>query len=248
MAIVYATELRWRGVHLHLSSVLAGAEGNVRTQTSISKCRILQTGDRITAEAPKQGVKGVWDADSRPCERVIYETEAGGIQWRCFQPRSRTEVRIKNCTSKGDRTSKANRTIHGLGYAECLTVTVLPWSLPLKELRWGRFVSPRDSLVWVDWKGAYDTSFAMVNGEERELLSATGEEVATPEAKLRIGCGFTLREGRLRSTILPDVPALDKLLPGSLFRVEETKWCSRGEMFSGNHSSSGWVIHEVVHW
>ena len=236
VAIVYATELCWRGARLHLSSVLGGTEGNVRSQTSIARCRIAHVGGRITAEAPKQELSGAWEAESAPCERTVYQSEAGAIEWKCLQPRSCVQLRM------GDRS------ISGLGYAECLTLTVLPWSLPLKELRWGRFVSPHDSLVWVDWKGEYNTRFAMLNGDERELVRAANDEVVTADTRLRIGDGFTLRQGQLKRTILPDAPTLGKLLPRSLWGVKEQKWCSRGEMTSGDRSSCGWVIHEVVHW
>lgn len=236
VTIVYATELHWRGARLHLMSVLNGAEGNVRTQTAMARCTITQTGGEIRAEAPKLGVSGTWEADSSACRRTIYQTKAGGIEWRCLQPRSRVQVRVDD------------RATSGLGYAECLTLTVLPWKLPLEELRWGRFVSPEDSLVWVDWKGAYNTRFAMVNGAVRELLRATDGEVVTADARLRIDAGFTLRKGRLQRTILPDIPAVGKLLPSSMLRVEEEKWCSRCEIFRCGGSSPGWAIHEVVHW
>jgi len=233
---VYATELHWSGVSVHLSSALSGTAGNVRTQTALSRCRVAQVGGWITAEAPKHCVSGVWETDGPEYERTIFQQEEGVVRWKCLQPRSRAQVRINQ------------RTMSGLGYAECLTLTVLPWKLPLKELRWGRFVSPRDSLVWVDWKGAYNTSFALLNGEQCELARATNDEVVTAGARLRIGESFALRKGRLKRTILPDVPALGKLLPGSLWGIEEQKWCSRGELIRGDGRSSGWVIHEVVHW
>ena len=72
--------------------------------------------------------------------------------------------------------------------------------------------------------------------------------VTAAGAKLRIEDGFALRSGRIGSTILSHVPGLAKLLPHSLFNIEERKWCSRGEMQTNDNCSSGWVIHEVVHW
>jgi hypothetical protein len=234
--IVYATELGWHGARLHLTSVLRGAEGDVRTQTSMAQCRITQAHGRISAEAQKEGVAGVWLADGVGCERTIYETEVGRVQWKCLQPKSKVHLRVDDCVKMG------------LGYAECLILTVPPWKLPLNELRWGRFVSARDSLVWVDWKGTYSTRFALLNGETCQLTHATNYEVLAGPAKLRIHAGFALRKGRLKRTILPEVPMLKKLLPDSLFRVEEAKWCSRGEMSCEDRISTGWVIHEVVHW
>ena len=236
LAVVYCAELRWYGVHLHLNSVLSGRDGQFITRTSISDYQLNSAEGKITADLPTLGVTGTWQSDCPPYERSVYEQEAGSVRWNCLQPRSIVSLRI------GDRE------LRGLGYTECLTLTILPWNLPLEQLLWGRFVSPRDSLVWVDWRGSYDTSFGIRNGKECRLLTVSEMEVAIPDATLRIGSGVPLRSGRLGSTILPDAPVLGKLFPRSVFNVEERKWRSRGRLSTGDHSSEGWVIHEVVRW
>jgi len=236
VAVVYCAELGWHGVHLHLSSVLSQQDGQFNTRTSLSRYSVNSDRETISASLPKLGVTGSWLADSPPFERLVYENVAGSVTWNCLQPRSLASLRI------GDRE------LRGLGYAECLTLTILPWNLPLKQLRWGRFVSPQDSLVWVDWQGPYHTSFAVYGSKECNLLRVSDTEVAIPEATLQIEPGIALRSGPLRSTVLPDIPTLGKLFPRSFFNVEERKWRSRGTLTTSNHSSSGWVIHEVVRW
>jgi len=236
VAIVYCAELSWHGVHMRLSSLLSSTEGSFSTRTSISNYRVNTAGAQISADIPKLGVTGTWESDSLPFERLVYEQDAGSVRWNCLQPRSMVNLRI------GDRD------LRGLGYAECLTLSIMPWKLPLKQLRWGRFVSSQDSLAWVDWQGSYNASFGLCNGEECTLLAATDAEVAVPAATLRIEAGLPLRGGRLGSTILPDVPAIGKLFPHSVFNVEEHKWRSRGVLSTRDHSSTGWVIHEVVNW
>jgi hypothetical protein len=136
----------------------------------------------------------------------------------------------------------------GLGYAECLTLTLPPWQLPMLQLRWGRFVSQNESLAWVDWQGEYSTSFAIHNGRACKTLSVSDSEIAIPGATLRMEESFPLRAGRLGATVLRGAPALGKLLPRSLRNIEEQKWRSRGILSSKERNSSGWVIHEVVHW
>jgi len=118
----------------------------------------------------------------------------------------------------------------------------------MRQLRWGRFVSSQDSLAWVDWQGAYTTSFAFLNGMEHRPLAVSESEVALPGAILRIEEGLSLRSGRLGSTILPGALALKKLLPLSIFHVDERKWRSRGILTANDRTSAGWVIHEVVRW
>ncbi|HME56978.1 MAG TPA: hypothetical protein VKF63_01465 [Terracidiphilus sp.] len=113
---------------------------------------------------------------------------------------------------------------------------------------WGRFVSPEESLAWVDWQGEYCTSFAVHNGNVCETLSVSDAEVTIPGATLRMEESFPLRAGRLGATVISGAPAMGKLLPRSLRNIEEQKWRSRGILDTQDGSSHGWVIHEVVHW
>jgi hypothetical protein len=236
VTIVYLAELRWHGVHLHLASVVGGIEESMGTRSSMSPCRLSSNGGRICAEHAKLGVLGIWEADATAVERTVYENGSGYVRWNCLQPRSLVQLRVKD------------RELTGLGYAECLTLTIPPWQLPMRQLRWGRFVSPEDSLAWVDWQGPFSTNFAIHNGEETKLNTVTEAEVRFPGATLTIERGLALRSGRLGSTILPGIPALGMLLPSSLFNVEECKWRSRGTLVTKDRGSSGWVIHEVVQW
>jgi hypothetical protein len=115
-------------------------------------------------------------------------------------------------------------------------------------LRWGRFVSAVDSVAWIDWQGPYSTCFALHNGALRDALSVSDSEVALDGATLRMDESLPLRSGRVDRTVLPGAPALRKLLPYSLFNIEEHKWRSRGVLNTKDRSSCGWVIHEVVDW
>jgi hypothetical protein len=235
-AILYCAELKWRGMHLTYSSVLTVSEGLVETKTSMAGYRLSTSDGNIVVEFPRLEVSGSWKADAVPYQRTVFENAAGAVEWKCLQPRSLVKLRA------------GERELTGLGYAECLTLTVPPWQLPMRQLRWGRFVSPEESLAWVDWQGEYCTSFAVHNGRAWETLSVSDYEVAIPGASLRMEESFPLRAGRLGATVIPGAPTLGKLLPRSLRDTEERKWRSRGRLDSQNGSSHGWVIHEVVHW
>lgn len=235
--ILYAGELRWRQVRVCFNSVLQKAGAVVTTHSTMRGFPLPSNcGGRITVEFPPFAVSGTWEAESAPVSRTVYECAEGTVHWNCFQPRSRVRLRV------------GNQTLIGLGYAECLTLTVPPWHLPLRELRWGRFVSAQDSVAWVDWQGQFANSFAFHNGTaySPELVSDT--RLALPGISLDLSDSVQLRGGKLRKTILPDAPALAKLLPNTLFSIEEYKWLSRGHCRTPGRTSSGWTIHEVVHW
>jgi len=234
--ILYCADLRWHAIHITYNSVLSVVGDAVESHTSMARHRLQSSEEQIEVEFPKLDVAGKWTADAAPVQRTVYENSTGAVVWNCLQPRSSESVRV------------GEREFIGAGYAECLTLTLPPWQLPMRQLRWGRFISPQDSLAWVDWQGDYSTSFAVHNGRACETLSVSDAEVVIPAATLRMAESFSLRGGRLGSTILPDAPALGRLLPRSLFNIEEQKWRSRGTLTTQDRSSHGWVIHEVVHW
>ena len=45
--------------------------------------------------------------------------------------------------------------LRGTGYAERILITIPPWRLPIRELRWGRWIgeAASRSVVWIDWRG-----------------------------------------------------------------------------------------------
>jgi hypothetical protein len=164
------------------------------------------------------------------------DNELGRVHWQGLAPRAQVALALDG------------RPLRGLGYAERLTLTVPPWRLPLRHLRWGRFVGPHASLIWMDWQGPYQARFAFLNGAPCALRKLSAEAVEVEGARLEIGEGKTLRGGRLGETILPQLPALGRLLPASLAGIEETKWLAPGELECNGNTEPGWVIHEVVAW
>ena len=236
-AIVYCADLRWSVLHASIGSVLeSGAGVPARTRTSLSGFRIASATEDISVQHKRLGVTGTWSGVCPGVRRSVYEEGGGSIVWNCVQPGSRVRMRVKD------------REFAGLGYAECLTLTLPSWRLPIRCLRWGRFVSEEHALAWVDWQGSYSTRFAVLDGRECALESASELEVIAEGAVLKIERGEWLRAGQLSSTIVPGAPGLKRLFPASLFNIREQKWKSRGALACGGQTSHGWVIHEVVEW
>jgi predicted transcriptional regulator len=235
-AILYCADLSWRGMRASYSSVLLADERAIDTQSSMRSYRLTSSGDRISVEFPRLQAQGTWTAAAAPVQHTMYEDARGSVLWNCLQPGSTVQVTV------GDRQ------LSGLGYAECLTLTLPPWQLPLRQLRWGRFVSPQDSLAWIDWQGPYSTRLAVHNGRKHKPVSVSDTEILLTDARLRLDQPLSLRSGRLGSTILPGAPLLRKLLPHSIFDIDEKKWRSRATLEAPDHQCQGWAIHEVVDW
>ena len=236
-AILYCADLRWRGVHASLGSLLiAPADQPPLTTTSLGRFTISTSPEQISVNHHRLKVGGQWQSASPPFQSAVYQGPGGSVVWNCIQPRSVVSV----CTPHGDQM--------GLGYAECLSITIPPWHLPLRELRWGRFVSNDHSLAWIDWQGPYSRKLAVLDSRECILESVSESQVVAGDASLQIAPGRALRSGRLSSTILPGASALRRLFPRSLFNVDEQKTLSPGSLTISGQAYSGWTIHEVVKW
>jgi hypothetical protein len=241
VAILYSARVRWRGIRLAYSNLIwtDGAAG--KSVSSMHGAKIRRDGQQIFVASPQLGIEGQWTARAAPIERTVYACESGSVIWNCLQPAASVFLSV------------GERKLAGAGYAECLTLTLPPWQLPLRHLQWGRFVSDRDApipdaLIWIDWQGPNALSLAVHNGENDEGASISTTEVAWRGGKLRMEEPLALRAGRLGSTVLPAAPALSRVFPNSLFNVEEKKWRSRGILETPDHQSRGWVIHETVDW
>lgn len=236
-AIVYCADMRWRGVHSRMASVLRSPrEGHAETHSSLGAYALAACAERIAIEHPRLKVRGEWLGTMPPFQQTVYEEPGGAVTWNCAQPGARAAVRV------GDRE------VAGMGYAECVTLTIPPWRLPLKQLWWGRFVSAAHSFAWIDWRGQHAMRLAICDGKACALEAVSEVDVVCDRAALRIEPGAVLRAGTLASTILPGAPGLARMFPKSLFNVVERKWKSRGTLLVEGERSAGWVIHEVVDW
>jgi hypothetical protein len=191
----------------------------------------------------------MWHPLTPAVERTILATEQGLVRWECLQPAARVELCLR------DKSGRERETC-GLGYAERVTLTMAPWRLPIRELRWGRFVSfPDDegrhaSVVWIDWRGEHSVRLALRDGRLEPRVIVADDRVGFEDGSvLALGPRDALREGALGATVLAAVPLLRGTVPGRMLGVEEHKWRSRGVLeVPGRPAVEGWAIHEVVCW
>ncbi len=235
--IGYAAEVRWRALHIHYASVLeCRGTQKPRSRFSLRAGLPPQPQDGALAwRAPALRTSGTWHGMQPPLHEVLL---GGAIEWDCFQPGARVEVR-----SGEDR-------MCGLGYIERLGLTIPPWRLPIRELRWGRFVSESDALVWIDWSGPHQERLAFHNGIPiaATRIDEGGLDLGA-SVRLRFRETIPLRQGSLAETALAKIPDAPAILPGRILRVRETKWRSRAVLeCAAAPAVRGWAIHEFVEW
>jgi hypothetical protein len=238
VVILYVADLRWNTLSLRYGSLLTVLDGKVGSASSLHGIVPPKRDDRIiVVKHPGLNVEGTWEALRTPIRRTVFQNPQGEIDWHCWQPMSRVDLRLLRKIG-----------IQGLGYAECLTVSVVPWQLPLTQLNWGRFLSPNDAVVWIDWQGGERFQSVLHNGEEYHADSITESEIVFGGKRIDLDCGLVVRQGRLGETVFRGISRLAGLLPRSMLSVSECKWRSRGVLQTAAGQSSGWTIHEVVKW
>lgn len=196
----------------------------------------LQNGE-LRWDVPRLGVTGRWTSRIPGYRRTLLESPGGSIVWDCHVPCA--EARI-DLAGRGR--------LSGLGYVEHLTMSVKPWRLPFDELRWGRFLSADDAVIWTEWRGREPRQWVFHN--EQEVTNATigveRVEWPTESAILELRSAVPIREGPLASTALRAVPGARLWLRRGIEHAHEVKWLAAGTLSTKARLSSGWAIHEIV--
>jgi hypothetical protein len=235
-AIFYAAHVGWHGIHLHYSSLLCRLAGMATCRTSMRKPSVRQNETSLRVGAPQLEFWGEWRALEPQVAQELFRNNEGNVQWECFQPRAAAQVRVGNFA------------FEGLGYAERLSLTIPPWRLPLGRLQWGRWLSPTESLVWIDWSGAFARRWAWRNTIACRPDTIKPSQIRLDDTTLQLDRAMTLRKGRLGTTVVPAAPLLARVFPRAMFRTDETKWLSQGHLSEGSTTMTGWAIHEIVEW
>jgi hypothetical protein len=241
-AIVYHAAMRWLGVTLHYSSMLTHKSGcPVQCRYSLRKREAPAIKDgEIRWRSQDWQAAGVWRELGNGRRNVLFASEAGSLDWNCVAPRARVTFQA------GSR-----QALEGWGYAEHLRLTLPPWQLPIRRLRWGRFVNAADALVWIDWMGGYNKRVTYLNGAEVSATEIGDNKIVLADegGVLSLDSACILREGVLGSTALAIIPNLGRLFPDSILNMSECKGLSRAVLRRpGQADSMGLAIHEVVEW
>jgi hypothetical protein len=172
-----------------------------------------------------------------PVSRRLIDLPEGAVDWRCEAPAASVTVTLP------DRPA-----LTGRGYAERLEMTLLPWRLPIDELRWGRWISDDGSrsLVWIDWTGPQPRTDVYVDGQLQSGATVTRDRVEAGGVSLLLSDRRVLHSRSVASALAGLAPVLSRL-PSAWLRVEDAKWLSRARVHrSGAPTEAGWCIDEVV--
>ena len=236
--IGYAALVRWRGVRLPLAGLLTYEGDRPCGKAHVSLCWHPPVGDAelVNWNCRAFDFTGTWRSSSPAIQRVLYQEGGNEIIWRCLQPASLANVEFGN-----------GHVVGGRGYVECLEMTGLPWNMGLRHLRWGRFVSENESVIWIRWEGHHTRTYLIHNG--RDVVGSVADDRIFSERQfdLHLSDPRLLRQGAIATTALKSIPLVRAILPRRLASIREEKWLSRGTMIRADGTTAlGWAMHERV--
>jgi hypothetical protein len=241
VAILYAARLRWGAFRAAYSSTIeddgGGTHREARTIRGVEPAR--REGRELTWRNRAIDVDGRWQRGARPIRRTLASTPRGEIRWSCHIPRGRATVRVGGCM------------YDGIGYAERLRLTIPPWALSFDALRWGRHVSDRHSVVWIDWRGVESRSWVWLDGRDQPDAVVTDAGVAglAEGAELCVGSGRDVVDRRVLAAFADLLPGIARRVAGPVANMHERKRVERSTIVrAGEAVDQGWTVRELVTW
>jgi len=243
--IFYAAKLKWHGWSASYTSWLNyDVALGVNLKSRFRNVQYPQLKENlITWRDSKFGVSGTWQPLAETIQSRIFDSEEGYLDWKCFQPSSKVQLKING------------EVLDGTGYAEQLILTVPPWKIRMDELRWGRFVSDENNMVWIELREKVHRQWLWLNGEKIDNCIIEDDYISMPEKNLVLNLDRAVlleSEKKIFSVVeklIRYIPGFNKVIPLNFIMADEFKWLSKGELRKqGKTLSNGMAIHELVNF
>jgi hypothetical protein len=243
--IFYAAKLKWHGWPASYTSWLRyDVVSGVSLKSRFRDIQMPQIKDeRITWSDSKFDVSGTWNSKSKMIQARLFDSEDGFLDWNCYQPSSKVKLKI------------GGNLLEGNGYAEQLILTAPPWKIPMDELRWGRFGSAENNMVWIELREKEAQQWLWLNGEKIENCTIEDDRILLNDLDLALNLdrGVVLEsEKKIFSVVdklIRYIPGFNKVMPLSFLMADEFKWLSKGLLqLHVEPIDSGMAIHELVNF
>lgn len=245
--IIYFSEMKFQGFYIHGTAYYyfdKFGKKHEGTDYSLVLPMLLIPDEKIKAQdnivrfiSQKFVIDAKWTLDSKPYTANIYAKGDKYINWECNMPLADVNMRI------GDEY------LAGRGYVDSLTFNIPPWEFPFTHILWGRFLSTKNSVVWIDFAGGNIDPIGLVNGVEclddfvvsdNNFLSERGN------IKLEFSNKMQIRDMQLIE-MLRSIPAYERLVPKSFYTAHNKQLTANGLLHFGDGKvESGNIITEYL--
>jgi hypothetical protein len=238
VVIAYWASLAWGKVALTWQNVTVyeADRSPVSRSSLVAGPQPEVTGGTIACRMPALECMINIESRQRPIEERLFDSDDGAVEWRAEAPAAAVRFELHGFEP-----------MLGSGYAERIFLSIPPWHLPIRELRWGRWLDPAASrsVVWIEWRGAHPRTWVFVDGIKAQTAVVTDESIDAGNVRISLGRRRTLHE-RAFADVVATIPPLRALAPKSLLALREAKWCSAGALLDGRAAQYGSAIHEVA--
>ncbi|MCX6232668.1 MAG: hypothetical protein NTZ33_14115 [Bacteroidetes bacterium] len=236
--IVYWANLKFSFLKISYSGLIFSDVNCVSVEkSSLRKIPEPLINDKLQFNNPKLQLKGNWEKIDTPVSLLLYTDPSGKeLYWNCHHPKTLTNIIYKD------------KQYEGLGYAETLSLHFKPWQLPIDELRWGRYLSEKNTIIWINWKGKYPLNKIICNGVIYEDAVFEQQKICFDKAQsiLFFEELCLLRKGKL-SNILAKMPWLKLIFKSRMLNTIEIKYKARTSLIIDlNPVDKGWSLFEIV--
>lgn len=211
----------------------------LRQRASLRGGRVDAAEGSLALSSRALGLAGTWTGGTATSPVVVAESGAGRVEWQGLALDAAASV------------DRGGRRFRGVGYAEVVRLTLPPWRLPFRTLRWGRFVADdrAGALTWIETDGPQALARAWSPRVTQGSAAVVGDASVAGEAeRLTWSPGTTIRADRVASTLFGSLSPLTRLLPQGVRNLTEDKRLSRGRLTDASGTHAGWVVHEEVRW
>ena len=180
-------------------------------------------------------LKGIDDPITSP---LYKDGDNNELIWNCHHPKGFAEVMYNGSLYKG------------YGYAEMLFSFIKPWNLPISELRWGRFLSDSDTLIWISWKGSYTLNKIFLNSFEYNDAIFEKDIIIFGKGTyhLKFSEIQVIRKGKI-SKIFSKMAHLKIFFNRRILNTLEIKFKAKTILNKNSLLlSNGWSLFEIVTW
>lgn len=242
--IFYSAKLTWRMISVTYASHIDYSDDQVKVRSFFRNNDLPhKNGNLITLSNKKLNVTGTWESRATPINARIFESGKGYLDWKCYQPASKVNLKING------------KNIAGKGYAEQLILTAPPWKIPMKNLKWGRFSNKNTVMVWIELLEREKKQWIWLNGESLNSCNIDDRSIITEDngLQLKLNRVGEIESGKKIYTVVKDLiqflPGFGKVIPLNFLMADNYKWLSKAELYrDGKPSESGYAIHENVNF
>ena len=240
IVVGYWASLAWRGYAANWQCVALHEPGKpaVHRSALVSSPAPDMGPGRLTWHAPALCCVMDYQSVHQPIAERLMDDNTGALEWHAQVPAGSVAVSLRG-----------EAPMRGLGYAGRILLTVLPWQLPIRELRCGRWMDAdaKRYVVWMDWRGEAPRTWVFT-GSASPVRAAVVTDKSVTDGAFEVVLGKrqtldTLPIEKIVSTVAP----LKAALPKTILALRHTRWCTDATLREGNAEPvEGNAIHDVV--